>query len=844
MPDLRELAMPRYVIDLSRRAARSEALTGGKASTLAYLKKKGFRIPAGFVISTAVFKSFLRGYPGKDASPGRRADPGRITDAIIRYLLTADLPGRAEKEILSAFRKLGRPVAVRSSLVGEDGVHASCAGQLDSFLGIGDASELIDALRRCYASLFGERWLSYLGDRGNRIGGDATGYPSLAVLVQSMIDARSGGVAFSADPDTGRFCVIIEAVRGSPESVASGRASPDRYVLDSRGVLAEQVVSDEGPPVLDEGQIVELGSMVREISRERGLPQDVEWALNESGFFVLQSRPITPLAGKNIYSRKLAADMAPGLVKPLYWSTNVTGMAQNVFGRLFGEILGRDAVDGYELVKCIHSRVYANVTAFAKLLGRIGMPVNLFEVLARDEAAVHKRPDITPRLIGSLGRLALVVLRHGWCRRKAETFMIYRDRVLEPFRRTDWSSASQTHLLDAIHSLRAVHGRTQWFMWLTAVSMMIRNKLMARSIGRHAPNVSPRDLLAGYENLKSLEPNRAMRTIAEAIERIDPELLPSLAGASDSSIRERVGKADGGGEVIALFDGFMDRYGHLSASGTDFTVPPWRERPDLIWRSIGDVLDGPAAAERVDARDIREKAVSLVLGQVSWPRKIIFRWLLDGTTTYLSLRERLSFCMSEDAYQMRRVYLAMGENLVAGGVLRQAEDVFFLMFDELENLLEGRLDPLIPRERAQTRRAAIKEDAGIEIADIVCGDTPAVLSSAFPEDIDYIAGIPGSAGLVQGRARIVTDPYEAKTGFGGDDILVVPFMDVGWTPLFPRVGGIVAETGGQLSHSAIVAREYRVPAVVGVRRATRVIEEGQPITVDGNRGRVYLKHLT
>jgi pyruvate,water dikinase len=389
-----------------------------------------------------------------------------------------------------------------------------------------------------------------------------------------------------------------------------------------------------------------------------------------------------------------------------------------------------------------------------------------------------------------------------------------------------------------------MHGRTQWFMWLTAVSMMIRSKMMAGYIARHAPDVSPRDLIAGYENLKSLEPNREMRTIAEMIRSIDPEILSFIAGASDSSARERIGQADGGGKVIALFDSFMERYGHLSASGTDFSVPPWRERPEVIWRSIGDVMDRQASSEEADARHVRDKAVRLVLRRLGWPRRIVFRRLLGGATTYLALRERLSFCMSEDAYEMRRVYLAMGESLLAQGVLGQPEDVFFLLFDELENLLEGRHDPLISRETIETRKAAIKADAEIEIDDIVCGETPVVLSSSFPGDIDHLSGIPGSAGLVQGHARIVKDPYDTGRHFERDDILVVPFMDVGWTPLFPRVGGIVAETGGQLSHSAIVAREYRVPAVVGVRRATRVIQDGQPITVDGNRGRVYLKHLT
>jgi pyruvate,water dikinase len=287
----------------------------------------------------------------------------------------------------------------------------------------------------------------------------------------------------------------------------------------------------------------------------------------------------------------------------------------------------------------------------------------------------------------------------------------------------------------------------------------------------------------------------------------------------------------------------MERYGHLSASGTDFTVPPWGENAGLIWRTIALLAgaSGPEAGR--DARRVREDARERALSRLSPSARLIFTRLLRGTVTYLGLRERISFLMSEDAFQMRRVYLAMGRRLVDRNDLHGPDDVFYLMYDELEKLLEGSCDQVVARERIEARKAAALADAEMEIDDVICGEEVLSDSPAPPEDVEKLVGIAGSRGVVRGYARIVTDPYETVSGLSDEDILVVPFMDVGWTPLFSRAGGVVAETGGQLSHSAIVAREFGLPAVVGVRKATRAIRDGQPITVDGNRGVVYLKHV-
>ena len=214
-----------------------------------------------------------------------------------------------------------------------------------------------------------------------------------------------------------------------------------------------------------------------------------------------------------------------------------------------------------------------------------------------------------------------------------------------------------------------------------------------------------------------------------------------------------------------------------------------------------------------------------------------------STITYIDLRERTSFLMSEEGYQMRRIFLALADHLIAQGDLDERNDIFYLTYDELRQLVEGKLGADKAREKVSSQKAEMEADARIDLPDTICGDHVPTHAIQPAESQECLVGIRGSSGLAQGYARVILDPANAPVTLTRDDILVVPFTDVGWTSLFSGIGGIVAETGGQLSHTSIVAREYGLPAVVSVRKATHLICDGQPITVDGDRGRVYLNHV-
>jgi len=823
---------------LSDRRALREGISGGKASNLARLARRGFRVPPGFVIPTGVFADIMKevGTAGQPVAEDARR--------VRELLLEAAFPPGAEAEIREAFRALGGPVAIRSSMVGEDSTYASFSGQMETFLNVSDEDGLMQAVRKCYASAFSDRLLEYLRGHAGQDPPDPTQGGGMAVLVQLMIQPRAAGVAFSADPDTGRFSIIIEAVRELGESAASGRGSPDRYVIEPGSDAVQKSLSDPDDPVLDSESITRLADGVMAVSREMALPQDIEWALDDDGFAILQTRPITSLYGKNVYSRKLARDMAPGLIKPLYFSTNIVDMTTNVFGPVFTAVIGERDIDYTDMVRLIRSRVFANATLFAWLFGEMGMPVNLFEVIARDESAVHKRPKMSPRLMRRLLGLLSFICKNAFIAGRARAFVERHDARLERYRSSDWSGRPAGELLDEIGHLRRGHGETQYYMWITAVNMFVRSKMLSSFVRKRAPGVDSGTLLAGYSGLKSLEPHAEMRSIAGFLTASAPDAIDLIRTGDPDVIVPHLEKTEAGRVALERFEAFMERYGYLSTSATDFTVPPWIENPGFIWRSIG-TMTGEQVAEGggPDVQAERAAARMTVDQNLNPVTRFLFTRLLGSTITYLNLRERISFLMSEDAYQMRRLYLALGSTLRWDGYLETDTDLFFLNFDELAELARGRLAPGEAKKSIAARRAELEEDVNADIPDIICGEDGAARERPLPENAKYLNGIPGSAGRARGRARIVRDPSLIDAALTRDDILIVPFMDTGWTPLFASIGGIVAETGGQLSHSAIVAREYGLPAVVSVERATRMLDEGDLITIDGSTGRVYLGHV-
>jgi phosphohistidine swiveling domain-containing protein len=518
------------------------------------------------------------------------------------------------------------------------------------------------------------------------------------------------------------------------------------------------------------------------------------------------------------------------------------GMASNVFGRMFTELMGPNDVDFSSLVTRIHSRIYTDVTLLGKLFEQIGMPANFFQMISRDERTDFRRPPLTPRTLRVMVRFLRFAWRHSSPADQIRNFLLNRDRTLEQYRQADWSALEPQALLAQFDHLMQMHSETQWFIVIGPMNMMVRKRMLDRFASRWTEDIVPSDLIRGLVGLKALEPNTELAAMALDARTLDVAHQCLLIGEDNQSLRAALSSTEQGHALVSSVDEFLSRYGFLSTNGTDFTGTPWLENPTLIWNSIGRLATSASRSEVEDVRAIREEVRKRARSQLGWMKRQFFDRLLASTITYIDLRERTSFLLSQETYEMRRIFLALGERLVACGSLAERDDIFFLTYDELRQVVEGTWDAEETQRRVREQKAEMAADAQIELPDTMCGEYAPVHPVAPLDDPEYLVGISGSSGLAQGRACVILDPTAAPASLGKDDILVVPFTDVGCTPLFSGMGGIVAETGGQLSHTSIVAREYGLPAVVNVRQATRLILDGQTITVDGNKGRVYLKH--
>lgn len=812
--------MGRYIFALPARKALNTAKSGGKGAGLARLVRMGVKVPPGFIVSAQVFDDFFR----------RQNQPLKLQNSSRSVEIT--LPPYLEKQIHKICRKLNTAIAVRSSMVGEDGLVNSFAGQLDSFLNLTGAEPVMLAVKKCYTSLLNQRLAAY--QRQQKI---ALAF-SMAVIIQKMVAARAGGIAFSADPRTGQCCVIIEAAVGLGDRVAAGQMTPERYVVDNRGVITESHFLDPAQPILAPEQILRLAEQVRKIALQMGRPQDVEWAWDGSDFHFLQTRPITSLTGKHVYSSKMVKDMSPGLVKPLLWSTNTLAMMENVFQRIFTELIGENEFDFKQLLRRIRSRIYADMTQFGELFTQVGLPANFFEVIAREERARHH-----PRLNWRLFRCLLRALGFAWrySRISAEltAFIRLHHARLEHFRQAHWEQEPTPTLMEKLETLLKFHGETQWHIFMNALNMAVRNRLLNRMVEQHVPDVAPADLLRGLSGLKALEPNRVIQEMGRLAQKLDSLLLEKL---TQSETRGLLKSAPTGRKLLTEVEIFMERFGFLSANGTDFSGIPWIENPALIWHAIVLAAKNPRNLAPGDNQAVRERARKQVEARLNFPKRIVFKRLLNATIQYIQLREQVSLLMSEDSYQLRRLFLELAARFRQNGFLHEPDDIFYLFYDEVRLMTEGSLTPAELTNRIQKRQEAMRQDAEIELEETLCGEE--LLQTEISRDnLPYLAGIGGSSGVAEGYARIVRDPADAPDLVHARDILIVPFTDVGWTPLFPGIRGIVAETGGLLSHTSIIAREYNLPAVVSVKNATQLIQDGQPITIDGRNGRIYLKHL-
>lgn len=890
----------RSIVPLDSGAA-TLALVGGKGANLARLARAGFPVPAGFLITTRAYDAFvtrhgLRGFV-RDALRPPPEDPAALeaaSRAIRERFEAGRMPGRLEAAVRDALAELGSPpVAVRSSATAEDLPELSFAGQHDTYLNVVGADALIAAVVRCWSSLWTARAIGYRARNGVESEG-----VSLAVVVQGMVQAEASGVLFTANPQSGkRSELVIEAGPGLGEGLVSGQLEPDRYVATHDGRIlftklgskahsirpapggGTRTVEEDaaGRPALPEEGIAELARLGARVAQLYGAPQDVEWAWDGERFSLLQSRPITSLfpLPEGLPCEPLRVMLSFGAVQGML--EPLTPLGRDALRALFAGAarrLGFDyTLETQPVLRAAAERLFVDVTPLAA--HPVGRRVLQRALPLVEPGGAESLAPIweDPRLTAAPGVSPLAGLWRG-----ARVLLPMAVRLLHALL---WPDAARARLQGRIEALvaeleargdaaRTLQERVELLEAASArgVATLIPGfpprvaagliplaalGRLASELGAGAPEIL--ELLRGLPHNVTTEMDLALWGAACAIRGDAPSLACfGEAGAQDLAERHLAGALP---DVAQRAVGaFLERYGMRGVAEIDLGRPRWREDPTAIMQvlqSYLEISDPEQAPDATFARgaDVARAAIArlaegLRATRAGWIKRRAVGWAARRVRALAGLRESPKFTIIRLFGIVRAGLLESGRELADAGVLDEPEDLFFLRLGELRDL-DGRgtaRDPArVPawKDRVAERRARWQRERGRrQIPRVLLSDGQAFYEGlgSGAGDAPGLVGSPVSPGVVEGTVHVLRDPRGARLSPG--EILVCPATDPGWTPLFLAAGGLVMEVGGLMTHGAVVAREYGIPAVVGVHDATHRLESGQRVRVDGSSGRIEI----
>ena len=825
------------------------AAVGGKAAQLGELSHiDGINVPPGFCVTTAAFRRVMDGITSlaalltqlsqlrSDDHDGIRTVSATIRATIADEVIPADLAAEIAG-MLTAFGE-HHAYAVRSSATAEDLPTASFAGQMDTYLNITGTTAILGHITRCWASLFSERAVTYRA----RSGIDHRTV-AMAVVVQQMVPARAAGILFTADPATSnRRIACVEATFGLGEALVSGRANADRYAVKD-GTIVSRSIGARNEPALTDAQVIRLVQLGRAIEAHFGSPQDIEWCRDGDDFEVVQSRPITtlfpiPTATDDhfrVYVSVGHQQMMTDPMKPLgisVWQLTAFVPMHEAGGRLFVDVTPRLASP--------QSRA-----AVLDTLGR-GDPLirhALETIIARgdvipslpDDAPAGPPPGppppplaTDPAIVSELverSEASIATLKRDIHEKSGpELFDFILDDIRE-LKRVTFDPKSSRVIMAGMEAA--------W--WLNdQVEAWLGEKRVADA------------LTQGIADNVTSEMGLALLRLADVIRPQLPVVDFLHRHLDDDSFLEKLTAVPGGSEARDAIQSYLDRYGMRCAGEVDITRPRWSERPaallPLILSNIRNLEAGAAERQVQQGKEEAQRAEHALLERLralpdGAAKAGEAREMIDRLQTFTGYREYPKFSIVSRHFIYKQALLHEADRLVQAQVLQDREDIFYLTFAEVHDVVRtNRVDEHLISQR----KAAFMSYRSITPPRVLTSDGEALNGAYRRDDVPdgALTGLAVSSGTVVGRARVVSDIADATLEPG--DILVTAFTDPSWSPLFVSIAGLVTEVGGLMTHGAVIAREYGLPAVVGVQDATRLIRDGQHIRVHGTDGYVEI----
>ena len=866
------MRMSAYVLGFQGIDRTKVTVVGGKGANLGELSKlEGVRVPDGFCVSTEAFEKVIGQASSLSALLDQLSllevedrDEIRELSGGIRELIEGlAIPKDIQEAITRFVSRLGEEnaYAIRSSATAEDLPTASFAGQQDTYLNIIGTSEILKHISKCWASLFTERAVTYRLQNGfdhRKV--------QLAVVVQKMVFPQAAGILFTADPVTSnRKVSSIDASFGLGEALVSGLVNADVYkvragkVIDkkistkklaiqaSKGGGTEQEAIEperQNRQALTDEQILRLEHLGRKIEEHFGYPQDIEWCLADGSFYIVQSRPITTLypipeasdQENHVYISVGHQQMMTDPMKPLGISLFQLTALRPMFkagGRLFVDITAALASPaGREnLLKAMGQHDPLMKDALMTIVERGDFIKSLPGPSAGNKGAslpgpraqIENDPKIVSDLIES-SQASIETLKHDIQSKSGSDVFGF---VLEDVQQLK-KALFDPRILGVI---MAAMDASSWL-----------NEKMKEWLGE--ANVAD-TLSQSVPNNITSEMGLALLDVADVI-RPHPEVIDYLKRAKDDGFLDGLAGLEGGQEAQGAIKAYLARYGMRCVGEIDMTQARWSEKPTtLVPMILGNIknLEPNASTRKFEQgrqeasrkeQELLERLRQLPDGEQKAEET---KRMIDLLRNFIGYREYPKYNMINRYFVYKQALLKEAERLVQANVIREKEDVYHLTFEELHEVVRTKK---LDYQLIGKRKDEFKSYEKLMPPRVMTSDGEIIAGAYKRENLPAgaIVGLAVSSGVIEGRARVISSLEDADLEEG--DILVTPFTDPSWTPLFVSIKGLVTEVGGLMTHGAVIAREYGLPAVVGVENATKLVKDGQRIRVHGTEGYVEL----
>jgi rifampicin phosphotransferase len=875
--------MSKYILDFKEVDKTKLAMVGGKGANLGELSTiEGVQVPEGFCVTTEVYKEIISNNDRFNSlldelvslKADNRKEIAETSRKIRKVIEEIAIPEHIDREITRHVEQAGekKAYAVRSSATAEDLPTASFAGQQDTYLNIIGKKAILRHISKCWASLFTERAVIYRLQNGfdhRKV--------YLSVLIQEMILPRVSGIMFTADPLTSNRKVLsIDASLGLGEALVSGFVNADNYkVRDGRitgkkisvkkvavfaseggGTQTQEIRPDQQhSQALAEKEIVELERLGRQIEAHFNCPQDIEWCLVNDTFFIVQSRPITTLfpipeaidQDNHVYISVGHQQMMTDAMKPLglsFFLLTTRAPMHTVGGRLF--------VDVTALLASPESR--------KMLIDTVGqsdplLKDSLTTLIDRGDFVKSSAPgsDTDHKKQQSPGNSNKVISPSGF-RTKIEndpaivTDLIRRSQTSIIALKQNIQTKSGSDLFDFIlediqqlktflsdpQSLGLIMAAMDASSWINEkMNEWLDEKNAADTLSQSVPN-----------NITS-EMGLALLDVADVI-RPYPEVIEYLHNVKNDNFLDEVVKLTGGQETRDAIHAFLNKYGMRCTGEIDITKTRWSEKPTTLLPVIlNNIKNFGRHASRLKFDQGRQEALKKEQTLLDRLKELPdgeqkaeeTKRMIDMIRNFIGYREYPKYGMVSRYFVYKQALLKEADQLLQAGVIRERDDIYYLTFEELREVVRtNKLDYRTIGRRKEEHKLYER----LTPPRVIRSDGEIIAGEYKRENLptDAIAGLAVSSGVIEGRARVILNMEDADLENG--DILVTPFTDPGWTALFLSIKGLVTEVGGLMTHGAVIAREYGLPAVVGVENATKLIKDGQRIRVNGTEGYVEI----